>query len=64
MSQNVGVIDRVLRIIVGIALLVWGFALNSPPVWWAAIGVVPLVTGLISWCPAYMLLGGFSTKKK
>jgi hypothetical protein len=64
MTQNVGVIDRILRIIVGVALLVWGFVLSpAAPVWWAAIGAVPLLTGLISWCPAYTLLGGFSTKK-
>jgi len=64
MTQNVGGIDRILRIIVGIALLVWGFALSAgAPVWWAAIGAVPLLTGLISWCPAYSLLGGISTKK-
>jgi sulfite exporter TauE/SafE len=63
MTQNVGGIDRILRIIVGVALLVWGFVLNAEPVWWAAIGAVPLLTGLISWCPAYSLLGGISTKK-
>lgn len=63
MTQNVGGIDRILRIIVGVALLVWGFVLSAEPVWWAAIGAVPLLTGLISWCPVYSLLGGISTKK-
>lgn len=62
MTQNVGGIDRILRIVVGVALLVWGFVLNAEPVWWAAIGAVPLLTGLISWCPLYPLIG-VSTKK-
>jgi sulfite exporter TauE/SafE len=62
MAQNVGGIDRILRIIVGAALLVWGFVLSPQPVWWAAIGAVPLLTGLISWCPLYPIIG-FSSKK-
>ena len=48
MKQNVGGIDRILRILVGAALLVWGFVISpAAPVWWAAIGAVPLLTGLI-----------------
>lgn len=62
MKQNVGSIDRILRILVGIALLVWGFVLSPTPVMWALIGIVPLFTGLVGWCPAYLPLG-LSTKK-
>jgi hypothetical protein len=62
MAQNVGGIDRILRIIVGAALLVWGFVISPEPIWWAAIGAVPLLTGLISWCPLYPIIG-FSSKK-
>ena len=54
MQTNVGGIDKILRILVGIALIVW--ALFGGPVW-AWIGVVPLATGLLGWCPAYTLLG-------
>lgn len=54
MQTNVGGIDKILRIVVGIALIVW--ALFGGPVW-AWIGVVPLATGLLGWCPAYTLLG-------
>lgn len=54
MNANVGGIDRVLRILVGIALIVW--ALMGGPVW-AWVGVVPLATGLIKFCPFYPLLG-------
>lgn len=54
MKANVGGIDRILRIIVGIALVAW--ALMGGPVW-AWIGVVPLATGLIGFCALYPLLG-------
>ncbi|EGV51789.1 hypothetical protein QQ73_19610 [Candidatus Endoriftia persephone str. Guaymas] len=57
MTKNVGGIDRILRLIVGIALLVWGFVLSDPINWWGAIGIVPLFTALINWCPIYPLIG-------
>lgn len=60
MSANVGGIDRILRILVGIALIGW--ALTGGPVW-AWIGVVPLATGLIKFCPVYPLFGINSCKK-
>lgn len=54
MSANVGSIDRIIRILAGLALIAW--ALMGGPVW-AWIGVVPLATGLFKMCPAYSLLG-------
>jgi len=54
MSANVGSIDRIIRILAGLALIAW--ALMGGPVW-AWIGVVPLATGLLKICPAYSLLG-------
>lgn len=54
MNTNVGGIDRILRIVVGAALIVW--ALMGGPVW-AWIGVLPVATGLIGWCPAYLPFG-------
>ena len=54
MNRNVGLIDRLLRAAVGIALIAW--ALTTGPVW-AWIGVVPLLTAVFSFCPAYTLLG-------
>ena len=62
MKQNVGSIDRILRILAGTALLVWGFVLSPTPVLWTLIGIVPVFTGLVGWCPAYLPLG-LSTKK-
>ena len=55
MKCNVGGIDRTLRIVVG-AALVAATALGYLPVW-GYIGVVPLATGLIGWCPAYLPFG-------
>ena len=55
MKSNVGGIDRPLRIIVGLALIAWVLFFGGPV--WAWIGVVPLATGLFSFCPLYTLLG-------
>jgi hypothetical protein len=57
-ATNVGGIDRILRIIVGLALIT-GFFLNADASWrWLyLLGVVPLATGLLSTCPIYSLLG-------
>jgi hypothetical protein len=59
MTGNVGGIDRVLRILVGLGLLSLVFVGPQTP--WGWIGVVPLLTALIGWCPAYTLIG-WSTK--
>ncbi len=58
-KTNEGTIDRVLRVTVGLALLVWFFVDQGQGFWHYAklIGVVPLLTGLIGSCPAYSLLG-------
>jgi len=54
MKLNVGGIDRILRILIGLALSGWAAA--GGPVW-AWIGVLPLATGVIGWCPPYALFG-------
>ena len=62
MKANVGGIDRVLRILVGLALIAWaGFA--GGPVW-AWIGVLPLATGLMGFCGAYSIFGISTCKTK
>ncbi len=53
--QNVGSIDQILRIVVGLALIALT-VMGIIPVW-GYIGVVPLATGLFRWCPAYTLFG-------
>jgi hypothetical protein len=62
MQKNVGNIDKVLRSVVGIALLSQVFAGPLGPVWWGWIGIVPLATVLLGWCPAYALIGVSSRK--
>ena len=55
MIQNVGGLDRVLRIVVGLVLI--GLAATDNIGAWGYIGVVPLLTGIFRFCPAYPLLG-------
>ena len=53
MFQNVGGMDRTLRLAIGIAILALGAYFKS---WWGLIGLLPLLTGLVSWCPLYLPL--------
>ncbi len=54
-AQNVGGIDKVLRILLGLGLLAAGYL--TPLGWWGLVGLVPLVTGLVGTCPLYTILG-------
>ena len=54
MKPNVGTVDRAIRAAVGFALVAW--AVTGGPVW-AYLGVVPLLSAAVSFCPAYRLLG-------
>lgn len=58
MTANVGTIDRVIRGLVGLFLIAMVFV--GPQSAWGWIGVIPLVTAILGYCPAYSLLG-FST---
>ncbi len=58
MKSNVGGIDRILRIVLGLALI--GLTLTGNIGVWGWLGVVPLATGAIGWCPPYAIFG-FST---
>jgi len=55
MTRNVGGIDRLLRVSAGLVLI--GLALMGTIGWWGFIGVVPLVTAAVGYCPLYSLLG-------
>ena len=57
MNKNVGGIDRVIRILLGIIVLSLFFVLEGNLRWWALAGLVPLMAGLIGWCPAYLPFG-------
>ena len=57
MKANVGAVDKVARIIIGFALLSLVFVLEGNLRWLGLVGIVPLATGLIGYCPLYSLLG-------
>jgi hypothetical protein len=54
MKMNAGAGDRVFRIILGLVLVAAGIIFEN---YWGAIGLVPLLTGIIGWCPAYLPFG-------
>ncbi|MBY0563328.1 MAG: DUF2892 domain-containing protein [Hyphomonadaceae bacterium] len=55
MKTNEGTIDRVLRVAVGAGIL--SLAFIGPQTPWAYLGLIPIVTGLVGFCPAYALFG-------
>jgi len=57
MKANVGGVDKVLRIVVGLGLLSLVLILDGSARWWGLAGLVPLLTGLVNFCPIYSLLG-------
>lgn len=57
MKVNVGNIDRGARIVAGIVLLGLVFVVESDARWLGLIGIIPLATGLMRWCPLYSLFG-------
>ena len=59
MKTNMGGTDRVIRGVVGVAVIAAGVYFKS---WWGAVGVIPLATAFIGWCPAYVPLG-ISTRR-
>jgi hypothetical protein len=61
MKKNVGNMDRIIRIVAGLAIL--SLAFIGPESKWGYVGLLPLVTGLVGWCPPYTLLGISTTCK-
>lgn len=54
MKTNVGSLDRVARVIAGLAALGAGYYFQS---WWGLIGLMPILTAALGYCPAYPLFG-------
>jgi len=50
MNKNIGKIDKIVRILVGLAIITYGIMEQS---WFGILGVIPLLTAIISWCPLY-----------
>ncbi len=57
MKCNVGGIDRKIRIAVGLIIILAGIYFQS---WWGLLGIIPILTAVIRWCPGYLPFG-FST---
>ncbi|MEN6319707.1 MAG: DUF2892 domain-containing protein [Syntrophaceae bacterium] len=54
MKCNVGKTDRTIRIVLGLVVIMAGIYFKS---WWGVIGLVPILTAIIRWCPVYAILG-------
>ncbi len=61
MKKNLGTTDRTIRIIIGLFLIVLGIFGSKI---WIIIGLIPLITGLLNYCPLYTLLGISTNKEK
>jgi cadmium resistance protein CadD (predicted permease) len=62
MDPNVGMLDRLIRIVVGVAVLSLAFIGPETPLGY--LGIIPLATGVMAWCPGYALLGINTCKLK
>lgn len=62
MERNIGDIERVVRVVAGLAIL--SLVLVGPKTLWGLVGLVPVLTGLSGWCPPYQLLGISTCKRK
>jgi hypothetical protein len=60
MKTNIGTTDRIVRIVAGLAIITAGIVFQS---WWGAIGIIPLATAAIGWCPAYLPFGFSSCRR-
>ena len=59
MKTNIGVIDRTLRIVIGLLLIAWAIPIGFPPMdynWIGWVGLIPLLTAIVGFCPLYGLL--------
>ncbi|MBP1763272.1 MAG: hypothetical protein H6Q65_330 [Firmicutes bacterium] len=54
MKRNVGGVDRVFRFVIGVVIILAGLYYKS---WWGLIGILPLATAALRWCPAYLPFG-------
>lgn len=61
MKKNVGTADRVIRVIAGLAIIIWGIMTQN---WWGAAGLILVGTAAIGWCPLYLPLGISSCRRQ
>ncbi len=62
MNKNIGITDKIIRLIVGFVLL--GLYFWGPQTAWGLVGVVPILTAIVGYCPIYSLLKISTLKKK
>jgi hypothetical protein len=55
MNRNIGPIDRLIRVLIGLAAL--SLVFFGPKTLWGLLGLVPLLTAMVGWCPPYAILG-------
>jgi hypothetical protein len=55
MTTNIGKVERTVRIVIGVGILSLAFVGPRSP--WAYLGILPVLTGLVGWCPPYALFG-------
>ena len=60
MKSNVGKIDKNIRLVIGLIVVILGLYYNS---WWGLLGIIPIATALINWCPLYVIFGIKTCKK-
>jgi len=61
MKQNIGTVDRLIRVILGLVIITVGLYFES---WWGLVGLLPIFTALIGWCGLYKVLGISTCKIK
>jgi len=57
MTKNVGNVERVIRVLAGLGILSLLFILEGNARWWGLVGLVPIATGALGYCPPYAMLG-------
>lgn len=61
MKHNMGSTDRLIRIVLGLVVIGAGLMYSS---WWGALGLLPLLTAFVRWCPLYLPFGIRTNKKE
>ncbi len=55
MKTNIGMMERIVRVVIGLGIL--SLAIVGPRSPWAYLGILPLLTGAVGWCPPYAFFG-------
>lgn len=64
MTRNIGTVDRTIRIVAGLAILSLIFIVEGNARWFGLLGLLPLTTAFMRWCPAYSVFGVSSADRK